>query len=244
MNGGYYPGKTIYTINAQAGTVSADILNSDRTLYLLQRSKTSTQITLIRFSGLESLPMNASQISSGMSAFSGECRGAGGHSAQSGAAAKSLSREEMQEVQELKTRDREVRAHEAAHMAAGGQHVRGGATFEYQTGPDGRRYAVGGEVSIDTSPVKGDPKATVQKMQAVRKAALAPAQPSAQDRAVAAKAAQEEAKARQQLLQQQDAELSQPGGDTEHAEKSVTSGYTRNARPACAPDACGIDLLV
>jgi len=59
-------------------------------------------------------------------------------------------------------------------------------------------YAVGGEVSIDTTPVKGDPQATVAKMETIKAAALAPADPSGQDRAVAAEASQEESQARQE----------------------------------------------
>ncbi|MBD3418718.1 MAG: hypothetical protein GF398_01245 [Chitinivibrionales bacterium] len=113
-----------------------------------------------------------------------------------------LTDEEKGRVEELKRTDREVRAHEQAHIAAGGQYVTGGATFEYQTGPDGKRYAVGGEVSIDSSEIANDPEATIRKMQVVRKAALAPAQPSGQDRSVAAAAAQKEAQARQQVMQQ------------------------------------------
>ncbi len=119
-----------------------------------------------------------------------------------------LTQEEQQQVEKLKARDREVRQHEAAHKAAAGGLARGGPTFEFQTGPDGRRYAVGGEVQIDTSPVPGDPAATIQKMETVRRAALAPAQPSSQDRAVAAQAARQAQKARQQLRQQQSQEAS------------------------------------
>src|SRR5512133_1362304 len=89
-----------------------------------------------------------------------------------------LTEEERKMVLELKNRDREVRAHEAAHMAAGGQHINGGAKYSYQKGPDGQRYAVGGEVSIDTSAVKNDPQATIMKMQVVKRAASAPASPS------------------------------------------------------------------
>ncbi|MCH8129990.1 MAG: hypothetical protein IIC70_08840, partial [Acidobacteria bacterium] len=59
--------------------------------------------------------------------------------------------------------------------AAAGSNASGGPTFEFTTGPDGKRYAVGGEVQIDTSAVDGDPQATIQKMQQVRRAALAPA---------------------------------------------------------------------
>jgi len=113
-----------------------------------------------------------------------------------------LSSEESQQVAELKSRDQEVRTHEMAHMMVGGSLVRKGASYQYQTGPDGQRYAVGGEVSIDSSAVSGDPSATIRKMEQVKRAALAPAEPSSQDRAVAAAAAQTEAAARLELLQQ------------------------------------------
>jgi len=114
-----------------------------------------------------------------------------------------LSGQEKRELENLQARDREVRAHEAAHKAAAGSLARGGTSYEFETGPDGRRYAVGGEVSIDTSRVAGDPQATLVKAQTIRRAANAPAQPSAQDRAVAAQATRMEAEARQQLSEQQ-----------------------------------------
>ena len=93
-----------------------------------------------------------------------------------------------QVISQLKARDTEVRAHEMAHLAAAGSYARGGMSFSYQTGPDGKQYAVGGEVGIDTSPVAGDPQATLQKAQVIQRAALAPAQPSGQDIKVAAAA--------------------------------------------------------
>ena len=110
--------------------------------------------------------------------------------------------EEEQELRELKQRDAEVRRHEQAHKTSAGPYARGGASFEYQTGPDGKQYAVGGEVSIDASEVAGDPQATIRKMQQVKRAALAPAQPSSQDRAVAAQAAASERKARMDLAEE------------------------------------------
>lgn len=109
---------------------------------------------------------------------------------------------ESRELRQLQERDREVRAHEQAHKAAGGRYIISGASFQYEQGPDGRNYAVGGEVSIDTAPVSGDPQATLAKMETVRRAALAPADPSPQDRAVASQAAQEAAKARQEIAQE------------------------------------------
>jgi len=110
-----------------------------------------------------------------------------------------LTEEEKQQVSELKQRDAEVKAHEAAHLRASGGLARGGASYEYQKGPDGRNYAVGGEVSLDTSPVTADPKTTIAKAQQIRSAALAPANPSSQDYKVAAKASQMEAEALQEL---------------------------------------------
>ncbi|MCB9857844.1 MAG: hypothetical protein H6818_19340 [Phycisphaerales bacterium] len=113
-----------------------------------------------------------------------------------------LTDEELEQVRKLEQRDNEVRRHEQAHAAAAGPHARGGPTFEYQNGPDGKQYAVGGEVSIDTSPAE-TPEATIAKAQQIRRAANAPADPSSQDRTVAAKAAQLEQKARQELQAQQ-----------------------------------------
>ncbi|PIQ95678.1 MAG: hypothetical protein COV67_13580 [Nitrospinae bacterium CG11_big_fil_rev_8_21_14_0_20_56_8] len=113
-----------------------------------------------------------------------------------------LTEEERRVLQELRSRDREVRSHEAAHKSAAGSYAKGGPTFEYQTGPDGRRYAVGGEVQIDSSPVPGNPRATIQKAQIIRRAANAPRNPSAQDRRVAAQAAQMEAAARRDLKEE------------------------------------------
>lgn len=99
-----------------------------------------------------------------------------------------LSPDAKKKIAELAQVDQAVRAHEAAHMAAGGGLVRGGAAYSYQRGPDGKNYAVGGEVGIDTSPVADNPAATLQKAQQIKAAALAPADPSPQDRKVAAMA--------------------------------------------------------
>ncbi len=109
-----------------------------------------------------------------------------------------LTEDEQQEVDELKARDTEVRTHEQAHLAAAGSLAMGGASFEYEEGPDGNRYAVGGEVSIDTSP-EATPEETIAKMQQVKAAAMAPAEPSSQDRAVAASAMQQLAEAQQEM---------------------------------------------
>lgn len=109
-----------------------------------------------------------------------------------------LTEEQRDEVQDLKKRDAEVVAHENAHLAAAGGLARGGPNYDYDKGPDGRQYRVGGHVTIDTSKGK-TPEETIQKAQTIRRAALAPAEPSGQDRAVANEAAQMEAEARSEL---------------------------------------------
>jgi hypothetical protein len=112
-----------------------------------------------------------------------------------------LDSQEAEQVRDLKQRDAEVKAHEQAHMAAGGGLVQGAASYTYEKGPDGAMYAVGGEVKIDTSPAR-TPEQTIRKAQQIRRAALAPAQPSATDRAVAATASQMEAQARAEKIQE------------------------------------------
>jgi hypothetical protein len=99
-----------------------------------------------------------------------------------------LSEKEQRQVKALQDRDREVRSHEQAHIAAGGGLIRGAATYQYRSGPDGHLYAVGGEVSIDTSVVSNDPDATIRKAEQIKRAAQAPADPSSADRAIAAQA--------------------------------------------------------
>lgn len=120
-----------------------------------------------------------------------------------------LSPEQQRQVDALKQTDREVRSHEQAHMSAGAGLVRGSG-YDYQVGPDNQRYAVGGEVSIDTSPGR-TPEETIAKAQQIRAAALAPADPSTQDRRVAAAASQMEAQARQELAQAADEQRSADG---------------------------------
>lgn len=129
-----------------------------------------------------------------------------------------LTEAEEKEVRELKKIDQEVKTHEQAHLAAAGDLARGGASYTYTTGPDGGRYATAGEVDIDISPVKGDPKETIRKMQKVRRAALAPVDPSPQDRSVAATAAREIAKAQ--------AELNSQAGKSDEDTKSKLAAYT------------------
>ena len=120
-----------------------------------------------------------------------------------GGASGELSAEALAVIAKLKARDTDVRQHEQAHLAAAGSLARSGASYVYQRGPDGVSYAVGGEVQIDTSPGR-TPDETIARARAIAAAALAPADPSGADRAVAAQA--------QQMVQQALAEQAQQQG--------------------------------
>lgn len=113
-----------------------------------------------------------------------------------------LTSEEEEQIRKLKARDLEVRQHEQAHLAAAGSFASGGAQYEYQTGPDGKQYAIGGHVNIDTSE-GATPQATIAKAQQIQRAAMAPADPSPQDVKVAAQATQMMLAAQRELSAQE-----------------------------------------
>ncbi|GAB5405792.1 MAG: hypothetical protein Aurels2KO_40230 [Aureliella sp.] len=113
-----------------------------------------------------------------------------------------LTPEEIEQIKKLEAKDREVRAHERARLATAGRYAKSGPSYTYAQGPDGKRYAVGGKVKIDTSPVEGDPRATARKAQLVRAAALAPSEPTVQDLRRAIAATQMELQALSQLRQE------------------------------------------
>ena len=145
-------------------------------------------------------------------------------------AEKVLTKAELQEVEHLKARDAEVRVHEAAHAASAGG-LAGRPSLDYATGPDGRRYAVAGEVQIDTSPGR-TPRETITRARTIRAAATAPASPSAQDMAVAASASRMEAEAQREIAQLRDAE-SKPGPDATAAVARAEQAHSgADAQPA------------
>ena len=120
-------------------------------------------------------------------------------------AANKLSSSQQAAVAALKVTDRKVRQHEQAHLAAAGPYAIGGPSYTFSVGPDGALYATGGEVSMDVAPDPSDPQKTIEKERTVEAAANAPANPSAQDRRVAAQAAAMEQAAERQLDQQKQA---------------------------------------
>ncbi len=139
-----------------------------------------------------------------------------------------LNEEEKKQVAQLKKIDREVRAHEQAHKNSGGQYA-GSASYGYQVGPDGKRYAVSGEVPIDIAPIEGDPAATVAKMTVIAAAALAPAKPSSQDRRVAAQAVSLRGQAQAELTQETRKALSDVGSGGEEMGESISGNASHTA---------------
>ncbi len=145
--------------------------------------------------------MLLSALPSSLSASAQAASGTGSRtSGTSSSSTQALSAEDEAALRKLQARDREVRQHEQAHLAASGGLATSGARFSYQRGPDGVDYAIGGEVSIDTAPGR-TPEETLQRARQVRAAALAPAQPSGQDLAVAAQAARMALDAQTELAQ-------------------------------------------
>jgi len=138
-----------------------------------------------------------------------------------------LTPEQQQEVQKLKQTDQKVRAHEAAHMAVGAG-LTSGASFQFVRGPDGKQYAVAGEVKIDVSSGQ-TPQQTMDKAKQIQAAALAPADPSSQDRAVAAQAAQMAAQAQTELSREKNKET---GGQEVEADPNAVVAANAAANPA------------
>lgn len=144
------------------------------------------------------------------------------------------AKEEQEEIRKLEARDREVRIHEQQHAAVGGQYA-GSPTYSYERGPNGRSYASEGEVSIDLSPIPNDPEATVQKMEQVRRAALAPAEPSGADRAIAAEATQRASEARAEMAKQNAdiGDVKAPTLNTDETEQdTATQSTVASGQPA------------
>lgn len=110
------------------------------------------------------------------------------------------------QIDELKARDTEVKAHEHAHASVGGQYAQS-PSFKYEKGADGQRYATDGEVQIDVSTVPGDPLATINKMKQVYAAAMAPVDPSSADIRVAAQALQKMNEAKAKLAEERQQQI-------------------------------------
>lgn len=147
--------------------------------------------------------------------------------------ASGMTPEEQRQLAELQQRDREVKAHELAHKSVAGRYVTGGS-FTFQTGPDGQRYAIGGEVTIDSSS-GSSPQETLHKAELIQRAALAPADPSPQDYRVASQAAMMAAEARVEISAQHQEQLQQQAAESKNeAEDDQSGGISPLGRRAIA----------
>jgi len=146
-----------------------------------------------------------------------------------------LSAEEQRRVRELERLDRVVRAQENVHRAVAPEVVSGDSTFEFEVGPDGRRYAVRGETRIEL-PRSGDPDQIVHDAQLALRAALAPAQVSSEDRVLAMRAAGLEARARAQIQRDERAALRDELAELrERAAAAYREARPGDQRPAAEP---------
>jgi len=109
--------------------------------------------------------------------------------------------------------------HEYRAPAAGGN-VRNG------TRPKTVLTESSGHVDIEVSPVQGNPQATLEKARTAQRAALAPADPSGQDRAVAAAAAQ--------MASQAQAEMAKGTGPEGGPEEGPENGPEKKGAPGAA----------
>lgn len=102
------------------------------------------------------------------------------------------------EVARLRGQERDVRRHQVFKAAVGGAYV-SAASYQFDIGPDGHRYIVGGESPLDLSPVENNPRATIQKMQRVRAAATLGIRPTRADRNATFVSVRTEGSARSQI---------------------------------------------
>ena len=108
-----------------------------------------------------------------------------------------LTVEERRQVEALRAKDAAVRASQQAHLAEAGGLAQS-VVYSYQIGPDGQSYAIAGEVQLAALP-GGTPQDRQAEGQRLQQAALAPAAPSTDDQATAARAGAMEESARQAL---------------------------------------------
>jgi len=138
-----------------------------------------------------------------------------------------LTEEEQKEVDKLKDRENEVVQHETAHKTAGAPYT-SGPYYEYETGPDNKRYITGGHVDIDTSEVEGDPDATIKKAQVIQRSASAPGEMSSSDRSAMTAAARMETQARMEKLQQQSGETDEDKITPDKTNNNILNTYSKS----------------
>ncbi len=85
-------------------------------------------------------------------------------------------------LEKFKKADAQIRSHEQVHATIG--QTTAPISYNYQKGPDGKMYAVGGNVRFDTS-IPDDPKAAAFKLDQLSRAATGVSDPSEADTMIA-----------------------------------------------------------
>ncbi len=91
-----------------------------------------------------------------------------------------LNEKELQRVNALKQRDKDVRQHEASHIRNPEIIAVGAPKYQYAIGPDGKAYAIGGSVTVTTGRAT-TPEDAMRKAMALKQSAMGVAEPSAKD---------------------------------------------------------------
>ncbi len=135
-----------------------------------------------------------------------------------------LSEEEKRELQVLKEEDKRVRTHEQAHKRAGGKYA-GQIHYEFESGPDGQKYAVAGHTEINNAEIPNSPEKNIQKMEKIIKAALAPMSPSTTDRQIAAEARQNKMESQAELRKEKQSQVN----EIKESESDYITSYAHSA---------------
>jgi hypothetical protein len=103
-------------------------------------------------------------------------------------------------LEKLRDRDALVRGHENSHILAAGGQVSGPVQYTYQTGPDGRQYAIGGSVNISVVSSPANDEDAARQAETARRAATAGGEMSLRDMQVAMRATEISARHRSRAL--------------------------------------------
>ena len=201
---------------------------SQATGYQLVAQREQLEATLPRGGGVakEAAKVDDSQAAAKTASTSGGSAANTSSKRASNLGPRQLTAEQQRAVGELQQIDRPLRAHEQAHLAAGREVITSAANFTYTYGPDGKQYAVAGEVGIDTAP-EDKPQANIDKGQLIQKAALAPRDPSPQDYRVASIGSQLEAQGRADLMHQQASQAeSASNASADASRQQLTRAYS------------------
>lgn len=114
-------------------------------------------------------------------------------------APREVDAEAVRELRQLQRSDRQVRLQENVQRQMGAELVRGGAEYTFVEGPDGRRYAVSASSEFKLPDANTEPRQAAHDAAQIRRAVLASARSSPADRALAARAASLEARARAEI---------------------------------------------